>query len=282
MYFSKRFEKKFKSFYPDISSTDYEVAFNAWENILDSENFEEKDLIEIMDNLVKRGNLGYVMEVNPINFVVNHPRFVDLFFELPDNTIEKYKDFFISVNVILSLNDIPEFVVYHYGDNLNWEIILENTLNEEVDGTKINNDAYTLINVYHEIMFSNEIQNSSYKPAPFHHFFKCLELGAEIPYDYMKKSMMNGNTTFSSELIDFVNYSINANEIEEFEGFIYVSYRNARNEDQTINVCFDHILRRLLNDEEMLEFLEEIDFGGDDEIDEEIVTDFDIDDDLGF
>lgn len=282
MNFSKDFKKKYESFYKDISSKDYETAFTAWSNIINSEMFDEKDLIEVMDNLVKRGNLGYIMELNPINTVLNEESFEELFFELDDQYIDKYKDFFISINEVLSLNDIPEFVVYHYGNSLNWEIILENTLNEEVDGIAINNYAYTLIKMYHEIMFSNEIKNNNYKPAPYHHFFKCLELGVEIPYDYMKESMISRDATFSDELLKLINYAITTNEKDEFTGFIEMSFRNSKQEDESMNLCIELILRRLLNDDEMLEFLEEIDCDEVDNDEDDIVTDFDIDDDLGF
>lgn len=60
---------------------------------------------------------------------------------------------------------MSEFIISFYGDELNWGVILTNTLYEEVDGESINNYAFDMIANFEEIMFSTEIDNGKYVPA---------------------------------------------------------------------------------------------------------------------
>lgn len=283
MEFNDRFKKKFRDQYPDIFSEDYEVSSNAWSSIIDSEEFDMTDLSDVFDFMMKREALG-ILEFDLINLVLNHEKVNELFFDFEDDDVLKYKDFFISKKDLYSLNDMPEFIVYHYGYELNWKKILRNTFNFESDGHTINNNAYKLIKEYHDLMFSTEIENDEYKPAPESLFFKCLEVGAEIPYDYMKDSIFNENTTFATKLDNMITYVISLEDPEQYSGFIGIKMEDST---EDIILYIELLMRRVYNDEDMRYFYglekDEDDFiDTSDDNDENSINDFEIDDDLGF
>lgn len=283
MEFNDRFKKKFREQYPDIFSEDYEVSSIAWSSIIDSEEFDMTDLGDVFDVMMKRETLGF-LELDLINLILNHEKVNELFFEFKDDDVLKFKDFFLSKIDLYSLNDMPEFIVSHYGKKLNWENILRNTFYFESDGLTINNNAYTLIKKYHDLMLSTEIENDEYKPASKSLFFKCLEVGAEIPYDFMKDSIFNENTTFATELDNMITYVISLEDPEQYSGFIGIKMEDST---EDISLCIELLMRRVYNDEDMryfygLEKVEDDFIDTSDDNDENSINDFEIDDDLGF
>ena len=287
MKFSRRFKSKYKDELNTIfSSKDYEVLFEAWDSIINSDAFDEEDLIEILDVLMKRGVQKAVFDFNPINNLIYYDKIDQMMFELDKDDIDKYKAYFLSLNNIYTLNSMSEFIISFYGNKLKWDVILTNTLYEKVDRELINNNAFDMIAYFHEIMFSTEIDNDNYEPAQESLFFKCLELGAELPYNYLRNSIYQNNTTFSTKLYELFQYCLATMDTDGYTGFVEVTSLNSSEELESFNICVELIVRRLSFDYDLCDFLEkQLDIEEDD-VNLKGVTfnilDDDDDDDLGF
>lgn len=234
----------------------YDTLLDAWESIIYSDDFDELDLREILDILKKRDLKKSLFEFNPIENLIYYDKFDQMMFELEKEDIENYREHFLSFNTIYTLNNMSEFIISFYGDELNWDVILTNTLYEEVDGESINNYAFDMIANSQEIMFSTEIDNGKYVPAQASLFFKCLELGAEISYNYMRNSIFQNNTTFSHELTKLFQYCLVLKDSDDYSALVESTLLNSNEELETFKLCIDLIVRRMSFDDELCEFLE--------------------------
>jgi hypothetical protein len=283
MKFSKQFKKKFpKEVSIILKDSNYDTTLDAWESIIYSDDFDDLDLREILDTLQSIDLEKSLLDFNPINDLIYYDKFDQMMFELDKDDIEKYKAYFLSLNSIYTLNIMSEFIISFYGDELNWGVILTNTLYEEVDGESINNYAFDMIANFQEIMFSTEIDNGKYVPAQASLFFKCLELGAEISYNYMRKSIYQDNTTFSHELTKLFQYCLVLMDSDDYSPFVESTLLNSNEELETFKLCIDLIVRRMSFDDELCDFLEkQLSIDEEDSLDNIKPLDDD-DDDLGF
>ena len=256
MKLSKRFQIKYKEDYAKIMGIDLSAFWESWEKIVNSSMFNHDDLIETLDYLVK----FYKDEVSdfsdPSLYIFGSEQFDEMMHDLSDKEADKYQDFFIKINSHYSLNEMMHSIIYHYGDKLDWDTILTNTLFDESDGFQINNRGMTMIETYYDVMFSKVNENKSYRPADSSLFFVCLELGVDISYRYMKASIFNDSTTFVDELLGLILH-IFAEDMDVDETPFIIFTPDGYDGDP-ISICVVNLHSRISFDEEMLGLIEAV------------------------
>ena len=131
---SKRFEERFKGFCNAIEATDdFRVGVALWDGILYSEEFDQEDFFDMLEEM------SYMKDItSPIDMILFNPRtlytsyitgdmFNDYYQNWSGNTIQKYLSLFKSLEIGMSLNEMPEKLIDCYIRDWNWDILFTNT-----------------------------------------------------------------------------------------------------------------------------------------------------------
>ena len=150
MKFSKRFKLKYAEFIDKFTDKNIRVVWLAWQDVINSEEFNQEDLIETLDYLVDIFREKEILTFDPSTAIFSSDKFDSMMYDLEEKKVNDYQDFFLKRNNRYSLNTIMESIVKHYGDLLDWNKIFTNTLMNDFDDSKINNRGIELIEAYHE------------------------------------------------------------------------------------------------------------------------------------
>jgi hypothetical protein len=261
MYISKRFNKKFKDDLKFLQETfDFDNFLEVFNEIIYVGDFNNKDFFDLFDYVSSR-------PVDPMNdmfhFELINRLLVGEMSVFYDNwnykTIKKYKKFFKYAEDMIAMFNIPTQIFDYYAEYFDWNKIFLNTF--FIDQEHIDESTFTIIEKHYKTIFSNRSKNQEHNPAEGFMFIYAMSLGVQLPFEYIKESLLEGKTTFSKFIIDN-NMIQKYTEIEHNNNsenpIIFGFNLNLDEGEISVDIVMDVIFKRIIADTEIMNQIQDL------------------------
>lgn len=259
MNINKRFNKKFKDLLlPLEESKDFLKFQDVLINILYHTGFDQDDFFDLLDYVASKP-MNVLSDIQQFEIIINLISYdlSEYYKNWNQKTINKYKRFFKSIETMIVIYNTPVEIFDYYGDFLNWQIILWSTF--FIDNEYIDEITYHVLEKHYKIIFDNMSTEIGHEPADGLIYLYTLSIGVNYPYSYIKESFMKKSSTFAVDIIKnglIESYIKELKQKELYEKVIFEFDFGGEEDPFKVSIPLDVAFRRIITDQELMDFLE--------------------------